>query len=274
MREVKASSPLSKAAKGWMAGAIGVAAALLVAVFRFPGVIRGVFQFMLDNLPLTLPVLTVVMSIALDPRGLRSKDGLLRLTGPIALGLVSFAIWYYVAAQAVPDYIFISPQKVLTKEYSLLLLISAFIWAGFCFVVGILNEIQGHADGTWLGVRIIALALSIAFLMMPFALFEGKSEVERRIGASLDLKRFMVAIPYRDAALNQHLGRSTDPVTQVHTYPGVMAKTPDAAVRIALDSFLVSPASMQFNQSNPRGTAEGLRRVDVLEAWIVAQEKP
>jgi len=245
---------------------------LLVLILASPGRIRDAFGFLLDNLPLTLPVLTVAMAILLDPRGLATKIGWVKLTPHFALGLVSFAIWYFVASQSTGDYITISQSKVLTKDYSFLLLISAFVWAGYISVVAIISESKGAGNHAWWVVRLANLGLSSALLILPFALFEAKEDVEKRIGASLDLVPFAVAVPYRDPSLNQYLGRSTDPLTQVYSFQGVRARTHEQARRIAIDSFLTLPESRQFPQPTQRGVAEPVRRpVEILTAQVVAQ---
>jgi hypothetical protein len=64
-----------------------------------PGLPLKAMGFLFDNLPLTLPVLTVVLTVLLRPHELATTDGWLRLATPFGLGLVSFAIWAYVAGQ-------------------------------------------------------------------------------------------------------------------------------------------------------------------------------
>jgi len=248
------------------------AASLFVLILARPTIIRTGFGFLLDNLPLTLPVLSVTMAILLDPRGLAAKSGWVKLTPHFALGLVSFAIWYFVASQGAGDYITISQSKVLTKEFSFLLLISAFIWAGYTSVVAIISESRATSSQRWWVLRLANLGLSVALLILPFSLFEDKQSVEKRIGASLDVVSFSVAVPYRDPSLNQYLGRSTDPLTQVFTFQGIRARTHDEARRVAVDSFLTLPESRQFTRPNKRPGTEVVRRaVEVLSAQVVAQ---
>ena len=243
---------------------------LLFAIGFKPEGIRGGFAVLIDNLPLTLPVLSVAMAILLDPRELGTLSGWVKLTPHFALGLVSFAIWYFVASQGEGGYISISESKVLTTSYSFLLLISSFIWAGYVSVVAIIAESARTPSNTWRAMRVANLGLSTALLVLPFALFEAKGTVEKRIGASLDLLPFSVAVPYRDPALNQHLGRSTDPLTLVQTFDGILAQTPELARRAAIDSFVKLPQSRQFVQANQRANSTG-RSVEILEAEVVAQ---
>lgn len=258
--------------RSWHFAVLVPSAVLVVVTIAKPGWIRASFGFLLDNLPLTLPVLTVVMAILLDPRGLGSKIGWVKLTPHFALGLVSFAIWYFVASQGVSDYIPISSSKVLTKDFSFLLLISAFIWAGYISVVAIISESKSGGANAWWVLRLANLGLSSALLILPFALFESKRAVETRIGASLDLVPFTVGVPFRDPALNQYLGRSTNPLTQVFTFQRIQARTHEQARQIAVDSFMVLPESRQFIQPNQRPGPEAARRpVEVLTALVVAQ---
>ena len=77
----------------------------------------------------------------------------------------------------------------------------------------------------------------------------------------------MVVIPYRDAALNQHLGRSSDPITQAEVYKGITARTEVEAIKKALSQFLQSNVSLQFSVNAKN--AESGRRVEVLEAYLV-----
>lgn len=245
---------------------------LLSVIFLKPAAVRGGFGVLLDNLPLTLPVLSVLMAVLLDPRELGRLEGWLKLTPHFALGLVSFAIWYFVASQGVSGYIAISSRRVLTTDFSFLLLISAFIWAGYSSVVAIIAESRTNGSPRWQAMRLLNLGLSAALLLLPFGLFEDKKAVEDHIGASLDLIPFSVAVPYRDPALNQHLGRSTDPLTLVYTFAAVSARTADDASRIAADSFLALPESRQFVQPTQRGLPDSARRsVEVLFAQVVAQ---
>jgi hypothetical protein len=229
------------------------------------------FKFFLDNLPLTLPVLTVVLSIMLRPDELTRLDGWLNLCNHFALGLVSFAIWAFVAGQTVPQYIAINDHAVMNKEHSLLLVFGAFIWAGFCSVVSALASIgDSNQRRKWRLAQVALVAISLSFLWMPFYLFEKKSDVEARLGVSFDEKQFIVSIPYRDPALNQYLGRSTNPITQCAVSRSVSAKSAGEAVRKALAEFRGSASSLQFELPGRPPSPELQRRVDILENLIVA----
>lgn len=247
---------------------------LLWVIVRHRGTVRGGFEMLHANLPLTLPVLSVVMAILLDPRPLTTLKGWFKLTNPIALGLVSFAIWYIVASQGVTDYIRISDDRVLRPDYAVLLVITSFIWAGFCSAIGAIAEHKEDSQSglKWKGLRCVVFSLSCVLLFLPWALFQDKAEVEKQIGASLDLRTWSVSIPYRDPALNLYLGRSTTPLTQIQFYPDIRAKTATEAREAAVDRFKKSDSYWQFIPASSHAGPEQPRRpVEVMDTWLVAQ---
>jgi len=229
------------------------------------------FAFFLDNLPLTLPILTVVLSVMLRPDALTRHDGWLNLCNHFALGLVSFAIWAFVAGQGVDQYIRINPTKVLNKEHSLLLVFGSFIWAGFCSVVSALATIgEDRQQRKWRLLQVLLVAFSLNLLLMPFYLFEDTVTVEKRLGVSFDEMPFTVSIPFRDPALNLYLGRSTNPITQCAVYRSLTARTPRAARDKALKQFRESDDSLQFVPAGREVDAAQHKRVEILENLVVA----
>jgi hypothetical protein len=252
------------------------AGVVVYAMVRWPHLVLTSFSSLRDNLPLTLPILTVALSVLLAPHEFASREGVLRLTSYFALGLVSFSIWYFVAAQSADRYIIISPHKVLNKEDALLVVITAFIWAGFCSVVKAVYD-NSHVErrAMWRTVHSALLGFSLAFLILPFFLFEDRSSVERRTGVSFEMKHFSVSIGYRDPAFNQYIGRSTAPITQCYVTHGVAATTRAEAVLRARRSFADTAQYWQFTSpgSHLREGAER-RPVEIVGEWTVAQEEP
>lgn len=229
------------------------------------------FLFFRDNLPLTLPIITVVLSIMLRPDTLTEINGWLNLCNHFARGLVSFAIWAFVAGQAVPQYIRINATEVLNKDHSLLLVFGSFVWAGFCSVVSAMATIGTEEQHRkWRIGQAGLVAISLALLFMPFYLFENKAAVEKRLGVSFDEKPFTVTIPFRDPALNKHLGRSTDPITQCAVYRSVTARTARGAREAALKRFYASDESAQFSATGKPIDGTPRRNVEVLEYLVVA----
>jgi hypothetical protein len=250
---------------------------VLVLVIAFAGAanLRTGFGVLYGYLPLTLPVLSVVMAIAFDPRDLNTLEGWVRLTNAITLGLVAFAIWYFVASQGAGPYVRVGDERVLKTDYSLILVMLSFVWAGFCSVLGVVAaRIPGATATGFQHVRLLNFWLSVAFLVSPVAFFQTKQDAERELGRSLDVRTFAVSIPYRDPALNLYIGRSTAPLNQVSVYRDIRATTATAAIDSALVQFRSSPEYWQFRASLSRGTQEGDRRpVEIQSEGIVAQER-
>src|SRR5437868_5441554 len=92
------------------------------------------FRELFDNLPLALPILTLLLSVLLSPQSVITRQGALRLSNPISLGLVNFAIWYLVTAQSANKFIKVNDHSVLNADYAVLVFIVAFMFAGFCSV--------------------------------------------------------------------------------------------------------------------------------------------
>jgi hypothetical protein len=228
-----------------------------------------------QDFPLTLPVLGALLSIMLNVREMLKPHGLLRLPTAVSLGLVSFAIWYVVAAQSTQEeFIRIGSSKLLNKDYAVLLVIVAFIWAAFCAVARIISESYDDAarhGRIWRIVQTTLLAGSIVAVGLLYFLFEQKKDVEKRLEQSLDDRYFTVSIAYRDYSLNQHVGRTGDPITQCFVLPEVLARTEDDAVDLARATFRQSPANQpQFLRG--RDTSQ-TGSVEIVESWIVAERK-
>lgn len=253
----------------FLAGAIAVGGIGGVVLLALEGHrVLSFFHFLQDNLPLTLPILTVAMSIMLRPHELKELRGWLGLCNYFALGLVTFAIWAFVAGQSVSQYIAINKSEVMNKDYSLLLVFGSFIWASFCSVVTALATITSAKERKgWQVLQVLLVAISIALMISPFYLFEKKVDVQQRTGVMLDEKRFAVSIPYRDPAYDTHLGRSANPMTQCKVYRGIAATTKDIAIAKARSQFEQSP---EYKQYVPPNRVTESRPVEILDNLIVA----
>lgn len=234
-----------------------------------------VFTSLHENLPLTLPILSAALSTLLGIRELLKPFGWLRLPTSISLGLVSFSIWFVVAAQSTTEpYIRIGTAKVLNREFAVILVVVAFIWAAFCAMARVLGESILEVDRHWLwytcqGVLVFG---SVIALFLPFFLFENKQEVEARLNQSLDERYFAVSIPFRDNSLNQHLGRTADPITEVIVIRQIAARTPTQAVAAARATFAANPMSrQQYGHAKEQDQAPS---VEVFDAWIVVEQEP
>lgn len=255
----------------------GLTIAVVVAVTTWGhgSIFRRVFSALHQNLPLTLPILSALLSLMLGIREFVRPFGWMRLPTALSLGLVSFSIWFVVAAQTTAEtYIRIGSEKVLNRDYAVLLVVIAFIWAAFCALARVLAESTEASSrgGAWYSFQIVLLAGSVTALITPFYLFEAKSDVERRLNQSLDERYFTVSIAYRDPSLNRHLGRVADPISQVIVFKQVRARTSAVAVTRARELFAASENSrQQFNRGNGDGAAPP---VEVLEAWVIAELEP
>jgi hypothetical protein len=223
-------------------------------------------SFLYANLPLTLPVLTVVLTVLLRPTELTRFDGWLRLATPFGLGLVSFAIWAYVAGQSVDQYIEINSTKVLNKNHALLLVIISFILASSYSVVNALAE-TSTKKRPWQIIQAVQFAISCALLTLPFFLFEDKKSVESVTGHSFDERYFTVDIPFRDAVVNTHLGTTNNPITQCFSAAHVKAKSPSDAIRTTLG--MMKDTHLTFPKDHLATPPE----IEVLDNISVAQEE-
>ncbi|HXP88515.1 MAG TPA: hypothetical protein VN841_27545 [Bryobacteraceae bacterium] len=224
------------------------------------------FDFLVAYLPLTLPILTVGLTVILRPHELVDLHGWLRLSTTFSLGLVSFAIWAFVAGQSVSQYIVINSTKVYNKDHAMFLLLVAFIWATSGSLVTALAE-SAEKKRRWKVIQAIQFAFSLAAcFVLPFLLLEDKAAVEKSTGQSFDTRQFIVNIPYRNASLNQHLGRSTDPITECFVARHVSAKSRAQAIRRANE--LMSQEDLAFSKGR------GSSAIEVLESQIVEQEEP
>lgn len=225
-------------------------------------------RFMSDNLPLTLPILTVVLSVLLRFQELADFDGWLRLPIPFALGLVNFAIWVLVTSEGVPQYIVINNTQVLDKTIAIPLVLISLGWAASCSVITALAEKASEKKRLWQVCQVFLLALSVVCVIAPFHLLEDKSTVEKNTGRSFDSRQFIVSIPYRDASLNQHLGRSADPITESFVARHITAKSPSEAIEKAMA--MMQTQDLAFNG---RPVSDRRSNIEPLENLIVAQEE-
>jgi hypothetical protein len=234
--------------------------------------ILGAFNLLRENLPLTLPILSATLSIMLNIRQLLEPHGWIKLPTPISLGLVSFSIWYVVATQTIPDqYVPIGTQKVINRDFAVVLVVMAFIWAAFTAVCRAIAEgtVEENRGWLWYTGQAFLLFISVVALCVPFFLFETKSAVEARLKRSLDESSFSVAIPYRDPSLTVHLARTADPIMQAVVYSHIRARTANEAIGAARKRFEGSEQSkLQYPTASPRAV------VEIIEAWIVAEKEP
>lgn len=257
----------------WILGTTGVLTLIAFAMLAgFRAQARPVFDFLLENLPLTLPILSVFLSIATRPHEFRSLQGVLNISNYFSLGLVTFAIWAYVAAQGVEEYVRVGDRTVMDKDYALLLLLGAFTWAGFCAVVTALaDSSHGSSQRVWRWLQGTLAAISLPLLISPLFLFESKSEVEQRTGMSFDEGTYSVSVAFQDPGLNQHLGRSTDPLLQCQVYKGIRTLGAQAARDTALSQFMNSVLSDQFPVGGRRD--ESPKKVQIIESLVLVAEQ-
>jgi hypothetical protein len=244
----------------------------LVVVVAFPDWLRTKAAFVESHLPLSLPILMVAVSIGVRLNELRSSQGWLRLCNHFASGFVTFAIWALVSGESVKRYIWINEEKVLDKSFAVPLVIAAFGLLAVCSIATVLAE-GSHDPGdktVWRAVQAVFVGVSFFALLFPYVLFEQKATVEARTGRSLEVQSFTVSVGYRDAALNQHLGRSANPIQQCMLYKNVAAKTLQQAKEVALKTFLESDVSDQFAPSE-RGKDRTSRKVESESSWVVAE---
>lgn len=255
---------------------VSCAASLLILRSVRGEIIRG-FEFFFDHLPLMLPIMTVVLSIMLRPDQLRGKAGWLNLCNHFSLGLVSFAIWAFVAGQSSGQYIYINESKVLNRDHSLLLIFGSFIWAGFCSVISALAEIEkkDEKNKNWMMIQLMLVSASFSLMLVPFWIFENKAQVEQKIGRSLDTKVFLVSIPYQDPSLDQHLGRVINPLMQCQIYDDIVAKTNDEAIKIAMSRFVQSREYDQYFQrvNSLASENKSSNKVSIKKDAVIASDR-
>jgi len=265
------------ATKYWRpAIAVILALAAVSVIILVPQPLRKVASFVSSHLPLSLPILMVVVSIGVRIHELNSSRGWLGLCNYFAAGYVTFAIWALVSGESVLRFIWINDEKVLDKSYSVLLVITAFGLLAVCSLVTVLAERQSNPGDTgnkrrWQFVQASLVAVSLFALLFPYVLFEDKATVEERTGRSLELRSFTVSIGYRDPSFNQYLGRSANPIQQCAIFRSVAAKTPEEAKKAALKSFMDSEVSNQFISSSDRLKNRPTKQVEIERTWIVAE---
>jgi hypothetical protein len=230
-----------------------------------------VFRKLFDNLPVALPILTLLLSVLLSPQDLLTQRGILRLSNPLSLGFVNFAIWYLVTSQSSIRFIKINDHSVLMTDYAVVVFIVAFTWAGFCSVTTALAETALRRRALWFLVQFALFVISVAMLRLPIGLLEQRATVEKQLGVSLDVRNFTVNIPFRDPSLNAHLGRTSDPLDESAIYRHIPAKTAAEAREKALTQFRDSELSNQFQP--PKGKNKEPKTVEILEYGVVAQEE-
>lgn len=159
------------------------------------------FSYLRENLPLTLPILSIILSVMLNIREVVKRGGWAKLSLPVSLGLVSFSIWYLVTTESLADenFIRVGANSILKKDYASLLLIISFIWAAF---VGIVLSIpkkpeDGIYNKTWNVIFSVLLSVSLFGLTIPFFLLENKKDYK-----SVDYASYKVVIPYTDSSIS------------------------------------------------------------------------
>lgn len=235
-------------------------------------------------LPLTLPILMVLVSIGVRINELSTRQGWLNLCNYFASGFVTFAIWALVSGESVKRYIWINPQKVLDKSYAVPLIVTAFGLLAVCSLVTVLakerdsKNMPVKSEGKrnisltgWQTVQSFFVGLSLLALLYPVVLFEDKATVEARTGKSLELKSFTVSIAYRDPSFNQFLGRSSNPIQHCVIYRSVAAKTPEEAKESSLKIFMESEQSYQYVPNRAKTGDRSPKKVEIERAWIVAE---
>ena len=216
----------------------------LLAVLFFPHHLGNLAGVITAHLPLTLPILMVLISIGAKVNELSSRQGWLDLCNYFSSGVVTFAIWALVSGESVKRYIWINPQKVLDKAYGVPLVVMAFGLMASCSLVTVLAKNGEEQKKLWQSVQGLFLGLSLLALLYPAALFESKATVETRTGKSLELRSFTVSIRYSDPSLDAHLG-STTPLQLCAVFRSIAAKTSDEAKDQAKRNFLQSEQSNQ-----------------------------
>jgi|GEM_PF-6297395 len=140
--------------------------------YSFKNNIVLILMNVLNNyLPLTLSLCSVFLSIMLRPKGLSTFRGWIEISHTISYGLISFAIWAYVAGRSSGDYIQVNPVKVMNSQYALLLLIISFSWTAVTALVVAITD--SMADNFWLKFgQGLMLVISIILVASPYFLFE------------------------------------------------------------------------------------------------------
>ena len=262
---------------------ISISLLALAVVLFMPGPLIYLAAIIPTYLPLTLPILMVLVSIGVRINELSARQGWLDLCNYFASGYVTFAIWALVSGESVKRYIWINQQKVLDKSYAVPLIVTAFGLLAVCSLVTVLAKkhdsknvpLKSNSENLsltgWQTVQALFVGLSLLALLYPVRLFEDKATVEARTGKSLELKSFTVSIGYRDPSFNQYLGRSSNPIQLCVIYRSVAAKTPEEAKDSSLKIFMESEQSNQYVPNRARTADRPPKRVEIERAWIVAE---
>ena len=265
------------AAKRHLLGAaavvLGVVAAALIFLPTLGPQLKKLADAARNNLPLSLPILMVLIAIVVRLHELVEVRGWLSLCNRFASGFVTFSIWAMVSGASVRQYIWINEQKVMDKSYAIVLVVSAFALMIACSLATVLAE-RPHPNPhrrLWQAFQALCLAISLIALLFPYFLFEAKADVEARTGHSLELRSFTVAIAYRDAGFNHYLGKSESPIQQCVIFRSIAAKSAPEAKAAALKSFMESDVSNQFVNPKEKAQAHGPLKVETENSWIVAE---
>lgn len=243
---------------------------LMAAVGYCPKSFVPCFDRLLEQLPAALPLLSIALSVGLGATELSTVEGLLRRTKELSLGLVSFATWYLVAAQSLPpnqQYIKISSDKYLNKDYAPLVVVSAFIWVSFCSVVRERTQAGAHDELAareklreknfgWYIFSAVLLACSCALLVVPFRLSISKTQVEEKMSRYVDKNMFLVTIPYIDTAFNAK-------IVQCHALTIVAKDAAEAKTKALKD----------FQTDAEHGAGSRQRNFVLKNEFIVAEER-
>lgn len=214
----------------------------------------------------------------LRPDELATRRGVLQLCNPLAAGLVSFAIWAYVAGLGSAQYIRINDNKFLNRDHSLMLVFGSFLWLGMCSVVSALATIgKERSKRKWQLLQGILVAASLALLFMPFYLFEKREDLEGKLKRPLEQRTFRVAIPYKDPSLDIHLGTTSTPLVQCKVFLGIEAVSEKDATSKALEQFAKLTESIQRYGSRNAGKevvgSDGRLGVEVERTQVVVSEE-
>lgn len=279
-------SPRAALSTGWITGRPLIPVFSLVALVaalsfygmssRSPSPPLRLLQILLDNLPLTLPVLSVILSTIVGVRELLKGDGWLRLPTSLALGLVSFSIWYQVTAQNTADPVIrISSDKYLMKDYGVLLLVVSFIWATICTVAKVLSETTAKEKRHFLWYSTQALLLSVSFVALgtPFFLFESGDDLATRLKLEPKERFYSVSVAFIDPALAKWVGVEPGEIVRSYTFKQFRAVTAEDARENALKEFKTLPAAKQFVPPKERPRENPLQ-VEIRDTWVVVEREP
>ncbi len=252
---------------------VGVLAPLLAlcGVLFLPEQLSQFLFLFKEHLPLTLPILMVIISIGVRINELNRRQGWLDTCNSFASGYVTFATWALVSGESVKQYISINKGTFLHKSYAVPLIVSAFGLLAVCSLVTVLaknSEGNEQSKKGWQTVQALFVGISLLALFYPTVLFEKRETIEKRTGESPDPKSFTVSITYRDPSFDAHyLGSSSDPIRQCAIFHSVIAENLKAAKDSTLNSFMASEKSYQKKAKEPK-------KVEIERIVAEADENP